>query len=141
MVHFGKRHSGPSADHKLTKSMRQACWSNDGTSVYVGRSNASLDVYDIRAGKPRTISLPSNSGQISSIAPLPQSRQVLLASSDTVRLWDPHKNTFTIVSTVQSGCTSLAMDIRGSYLFSVHGGKGWVDNGPQEVACYEVIGA
>lgn len=124
----------------LTLQYDQATWSQDGTSVYVGRRNSAIDMCDLRTRKCSTVSLPKNSGSVSTISCLPQNRHVLLASSDTVRLWDPLKNTFTIASTIQSGCTSLATDMRGKYLFAANGGKGWVENGLQEVGCFEVTG-
>lgn len=112
--------------------------------MYVGRRDARVDVYDLRAARCRTVSLPRASGPLSSIICLPQQQQqqqqrVLLASSDTVRLWDPLRNTFSIISELQAGATSLVADARGSYLFTASGGKGWVEKGPQEVGCFEVI--
>ncbi|KAJ3324464.1 Transcription factor spt8 [Boothiomyces sp. JEL0866] len=65
-----------------------ACWSPDGTKMYVGRRNASVDEIDFASGGLiQTLKLPSSSGRVSSVAALP-SRHLLIASHDNLRLWD-----------------------------------------------------
>lgn len=72
-----------------------ATWSVDGRSVYVGRRNHSVDIYDlrfIRTGKlnsvQRSIRLPSSSGPVSCVRSWPDGKSVLCASFDNIRLWN-----------------------------------------------------
>jgi transcriptional activator SPT8 len=71
----------------------QASWSCDGHSVFVGRRNAAIDVYDIRAGSTSSLALPTASGPISAVTPLYGGRHLAVASHDTLRIWDLHTET------------------------------------------------
>ncbi|KAJ3261382.1 Transcription factor spt8 [Boothiomyces macroporosus] len=65
-----------------------ACWSADGSKMYVGRRNASVDEIDYASGSLlQTLKLPNSSGRVSSVGALP-SRHLLIASHDNLRLWD-----------------------------------------------------
>ncbi|KAI8592894.1 WD40-repeat-containing domain protein [Geranomyces variabilis] len=66
-----------------------ACWSPNGDRVFCGRRNASIDEYDIREGRwARSLRLPRDSGPVTLVAALPNSRHLLCASQDILRLWD-----------------------------------------------------
>lgn len=69
----------------------QACWSPDGQAVYVGRRNASVNVYDLRAGckQPRrSVHFPPSSGPVTAVQAHPDNRHLLCGSSDNMRLVD-----------------------------------------------------
>ncbi|KAJ3160347.1 Transcription factor spt8 [Geranomyces michiganensis] len=66
-----------------------ACWSPNGDRVFCGRRNATIDEYDIREGRwARSLRLPRDSGPVTLVAALPNSRSLLCASQDILRLWD-----------------------------------------------------
>ncbi|KAI8916779.1 WD40-repeat-containing domain protein, partial [Powellomyces hirtus] len=66
-----------------------ACWSPNGDRIFCGRRNASVDEYDVREGRwVRSLRLPRDSGPVSFVACLPNSRHLLCASQDILRLWD-----------------------------------------------------
>ncbi|KAL7423529.1 Transcription factor spt8 [Cryptotrichosporon argae] len=72
-----------------------ACWSGDGTQVYAGRRNGTVDVWDVRrassAGIPnvlRSLRTPAESGPVSCIVAFPDGRHIATASTDNVRLWN-----------------------------------------------------
>lgn len=93
----------------------QACWSADGSQIYVGRRNAIIDVWDVRQtgsahmGTPRllkTLRNPPVSGDISCVVAFPDGRhlawcvrysnvwssltdsRLCSASNDNIRLWN-----------------------------------------------------
>ncbi|KAJ3183841.1 hypothetical protein HDU87_005957 [Geranomyces variabilis] len=66
-----------------------ACWSPNGDRVFCGRRNATIDEYDISEGRwARSLRLPRDSGPVTLVAVLPNSRHLLCASQDILRLWD-----------------------------------------------------
>ncbi|KAM0752827.1 WD40 repeat-like protein [Meredithblackwellia eburnea MCA 4105] len=86
-----RRFDSPSHSENWCSS---ASWSISGQQVFVGRRNASIDVYDLRAGVTgtavplRSLTLPTSSGPVSAVATLPSGRHLLTASFDNIRLWD-----------------------------------------------------
>ncbi|WAQ88779.1 hypothetical protein PtA15_10A198 [Puccinia triticina] len=76
-----------------------ASWSIDGRSVFVGRRNHSVDLYDLRFLRPnspifnpdaiqRSIKLPPSSGPVSCVKPWPDGSHLLCASFDNLRLYN-----------------------------------------------------
>ncbi|KAA1099511.1 Transcription factor spt8 [Puccinia graminis f. sp. tritici] len=76
-----------------------ASWSIDGRSVFVGRRNHSVDLYDLRFLRPsspifnpdaiqRSIKLPPSSGPVSCVKPWPDGNHLLCASFDNLRLYN-----------------------------------------------------
>ncbi|KAL7748337.1 Transcription factor spt8 [Sorochytrium milnesiophthora] len=66
-----------------------ACWNPQGARIMVGRRNNSADIYSVTGGSlERTLSLPRNSGAVSTLYAMPNGRHLLLGSTDIVRLWD-----------------------------------------------------
>jgi len=111
-----------------------ASWSASGKLIFVGRRNATVDVYNIQAGARRTLHLPKSSGKVTALQPMPNNRHLLIASSDTVRLWDLKSGKFTIVPGTMGGLTNLKIDLRGQYLYAAGGGRGWVESGKEEIS-------
>ncbi|KAI9017939.1 WD40-repeat-containing domain protein [Phycomyces nitens] len=66
-----------------------ACWSADGTKIYAGRRNGTVDEYDYGSQKHiQTFRMPSNSGPVSYVSSMPNGKHLICASNDNVRLWN-----------------------------------------------------
>lgn len=68
-------------------------------------------------------------------------RHVLVSSADTVRLYDLDGQTDgvpAIIGGVGAGATCLLMDPMGKYLFAASGGRGWLENGREEVGVLRI---
>ncbi|KAG8217725.1 hypothetical protein J3R82DRAFT_5884 [Butyriboletus roseoflavus] len=75
-----------------------ACWSTDGSQIYVGRRNGTVDVWDVRllgrsgpSCTPRLVKSlrnPASSGVVSCVVPFPDGRHIACASIDNIRLWN-----------------------------------------------------
>ncbi|KAK7054794.1 Transcription factor spt8 [Paramarasmius palmivorus] len=75
-----------------------ACWSADGTQIYAGRRNGTVEVYDVRqlgrsgpTSTPRllkTLRNPQSSGVVSCVVAFPDNRHIACASIDNIRLWN-----------------------------------------------------
>lgn len=75
-----------------------ACWSADGSQIYAGRRNGTVDVWDVRllgrsglANTPRllkTLRNPASSGVVSCVVAFPDGRHIACASFDNLRLWN-----------------------------------------------------
>ncbi|KAJ8509526.1 hypothetical protein ONZ45_g8311 [Pleurotus djamor] len=73
-----------------------ACWSADGSQIYAGRRNETIDIWDVRqlglsSDNPKllkTLRNPPSSGPVSSVASFPDGRHIACASVDNLRLWN-----------------------------------------------------
>ncbi|KAL0946580.1 hypothetical protein HGRIS_012782 [Hohenbuehelia grisea] len=73
-----------------------ACWSADGSQVYAGRRNGTIEIWDVRQfGNSRhtprllkTLRNPLSSGVVSSVVAFPDNRHLACASNDNLRLWN-----------------------------------------------------
>ncbi|CAE7126287.1 unnamed protein product [Rhizoctonia solani] len=74
-----------------------ACWSADGSQLYAGRRNGTVEVWDMRQtrnmheGTPRllrTLRNPLSSGAVSCVAAFPDGKHLACASQDNIRLWN-----------------------------------------------------
>lgn len=122
-----------------------------------------MDVYDLRVPSCRSIKLPQSSGRVTALRPLQDNRHLLIASQDTLRLWSLQTGKFKIIQGASGGYTSLGefapfrkgiflqgmlmsvrlsvftvVDPRDQYLFAASGGRGWLENGKEEVATFEI---
>lgn len=80
-------------DNKTPPWALSSCWSADGNYVYIGRRNATVDEWDVREGKlVRQLNLPKGSGPVSSVACLPNGKQIVCASYDNIRMWNLNEN-------------------------------------------------
>ena len=105
-------------------------------SVHVGRRNSSIDIYDLRTCATRSITLPSSTGPVKALQPLRDQRHLLVSSADTVRLYDLETETGgvpAVIGGAGAGATCLLMDPMSKYLFAASGGRGWLENGREEV--------
>jgi len=115
-----------------------AAWSASGALLFVGRRNATVDVYDVDRAGLKTLRLPPASGKVTSVQPMPNNRHLLIASTDTVRLWDLKTGKFTIVPGASGSLTTLRTDAKGNYLYAAAGGRGWIENGKEEVTTFSI---
>ncbi|CCO27983.1 Transcription factor SPT8 [Rhizoctonia solani AG-1 IB] len=74
-----------------------ACWSADGSQLYAGRRNGTVEVWDMRQtrntheGTPRllrTLRNPLSSGAVSCVVAFPDGKHLACASQDNIRLWN-----------------------------------------------------
>lgn len=84
-----------------------ASWSPSGDKIYVGRRNATVDVYDLRQRTSKTIKLPPASGRVTAVLPLRDGSRILIGSSDALRLWNLDTTKFVIVGGNAGGATAL----------------------------------
>ncbi|CAG8579771.1 1636_t:CDS:10 [Paraglomus occultum] len=66
-----------------------ACWSADGSKIYCGRRNGTVDEWDFASGKcMRIFRMPSNSGPVSCVSGMPNGKHIVCSSTDNIRLWN-----------------------------------------------------
>ncbi|EEB96936.1 hypothetical protein MPER_03840, partial [Moniliophthora perniciosa FA553] len=85
-------------DKRVNSPGTGACWSADGSQIYVGRRNGAVEVYDMRqlgrsgpTSTPRllkTLRNPQSSGVVSCVVAFPDNRHIACASIDNIRLWN-----------------------------------------------------
>jgi hypothetical protein len=75
--------------------------------VYIGRRNATVDVYDLLTRRVKSIKLPANSKQVTSVLPLKDEVHLLVGSSDATRLYNLQTRKFAIVASQTGGATTL----------------------------------
>ncbi|KAI9272036.1 WD40-repeat-containing domain protein [Sporodiniella umbellata] len=136
-----------------------ACWSADGSKIFMGRRNGVIDEYDFASQKwIRGFRMPSNSGPVSCVAAMPNGKHVVCASNDNIRLWNTSlESSFTIrteseTSTKSSTTTpfsilpghhggvvsQILIDPSCKYMITSSGNRGW--EGPSTNVClfYEI---
>ncbi|KAI8990066.1 WD40-repeat-containing domain protein, partial [Pilobolus umbonatus] len=115
-----------------------ACWSADGTRIYVGRRNGTVDEYDFASQKwMKSFRMPTNSGPVSCVVSMPNGKHILCASNDNIRLWNtkmgftkPSKQSniipFSILPGHHGGTISrIAIDPTCKYMVTTSGNRGW----------------
>ncbi|KAI3633251.1 hypothetical protein MIR68_008789 [Amoeboaphelidium protococcarum] len=117
-----------------------ACWSPDGTRIYCGRRDESIDVWDVRSTRlVHNVKLPSNSGIVSHTLALSDNHHLIVCSHDVIRLCDvnaalsnPDSNgdqsgdIFQIVGGHYGGFISQAfVDPEEKFMVTSSGSRGW----------------
>ncbi|OMJ25500.1 Transcription factor spt8 [Smittium culicis] len=124
-----------------------SCWSADGKRIHVGRRNSTIDEFDIVAGKLlRSLRLPSSSGPVSQVCPLPNNNSILSASFDNLRVWDLSTNVekrgfvqFQIIPAHHGATISqMYIDESGKYLATAVGSREWDGTGTNTILFYEI---
>ncbi|KAG0149976.1 hypothetical protein CROQUDRAFT_668868 [Cronartium quercuum f. sp. fusiforme G11] len=124
-----------------------ATWSLDGRSVFVGRRQNAVDVYDLRFDTTvqRTIRLPPSSGPVTCVKMWPDGNGLVCASFDNVRLWnlkaeaDGAKIPFRIIPGNSSGVvSSMSVTPSGRFLVTASGDRGWENTSNECVVIHEV---
>ncbi|KAI0909253.1 WD40-repeat-containing domain protein [Ustulina deusta] len=124
------------------------CWSPDGNWIYAGRRNGTVEEFSVqkaRAGwePERTLRFPAGSGPVSCVRPMPNSRHLVCASHDILRLYDLRSDNaskhapppFLIIpGPPRAGViSSLYIDASSRFMISAAGNRGW------EGSCTEVL--
>ncbi|KAJ1982802.1 Transcription factor spt8 [Dimargaris xerosporica] len=124
-------------------AQRQSCWSPDGTKIYIGRRNCTVDEWDFGSGKCiRSLKLPNNSGPVTSVACMANNKQLVCGSMDNIRIWnlvesaeDKTKVPFQIIPGHHGmAISTILIDQAGRFMITAAGNRGW--EGPNASACY-----
>ncbi|SCV02188.1 LAMI_0G16688g1_1 [Lachancea mirantina] len=124
-----------------------ACWSADGNEIFVGRRNACVEKYDLRAGNSTSLVMkfPNISGPVSCVRSMPNNKHVLCASNDNIRLYDvspsaaSSKTPFLIVPGHHGGIISnLYVDPTCRFLISTSGSRGWQGVSTDTALIYDI---
>ncbi|GAN08283.1 AFR153Wp [Mucor ambiguus] len=105
-----------------------ACWSADGTKIYAGRRNGTVDEYDFASQKwIQSFRMPANSGPVSCVKSMPNGKHIVCASNDNIRLWNTTvESNFTIRSDTEPGFAKPSTKLSSAIPFSIlpghHGG-------------------
>lgn len=126
-----------------------ACWSPDGNRIYAGRRNCTVEEYDLRKGlraPERIFKFPTGSGAVTSVKAMPNSRHLICASYDILRLYDlmepqTTRSTvpFLIVPGHRTGVVSqLYIDPACRFMISAGGNRGWEGASTEVLLGYEI---
>ncbi|KAI0780903.1 WD40 repeat-like protein [Trametes elegans] len=138
-----------------------ACWSADGSQIYVGRRNGTVEIYDVRqtgraaSGTPKiwkTLRNPLSSGVVSCVVAFPDGRHLACASTDNIRLWnvaeagEPDASgklksgvQFKIIPGHHGGFVSqMLVDPAARFLVSASSNRGWHGEHTKTVFVHEV---
>ncbi|KAH9901411.1 WD40 repeat-like protein [Cubamyces lactineus] len=138
-----------------------ACWSADGSQIYVGRRNGTVEIYDVRqtgraaSGTPKiwkTLRNPLSSGVVSCVVAFPDGRHLACASTDNIRLWnvaeagEPDVNgkmksgvQFKIIPGHHGGFVSqMLVDPAARFLVSASSNRGWHGDYTKTVFVHEI---
>ncbi|KAH9856911.1 WD40 repeat-like protein [Lenzites betulinus] len=138
-----------------------ACWSADGSQIYVGRRNGTVEIYDVRqtgraaSGTPKiwkTLRNPASSGVVSCVVAFPDSRHLACASTDNIRLWNVSEAgepdvygkmksgvQFKIIPGHHGGFVSqMLVDPAARFLVSASSNRGWHGENTKTVFVHEV---
>ncbi|KAJ2549293.1 Transcription factor spt8 [Coemansia sp. RSA 1933] len=140
---------GLNAAARTPRWATSACWSTDGSRVYVGRRNNTIDEYDFAkmGTEPlRTLRLPSNSGPVTALAAMPNGNSLVCASTDNVRMWTLEHATdsrgavpFHIIPGHHGSTISgILVDPRARFMLTTSGNRGWEGTSNNVFLGYEI---
>ncbi|CAO3592530.1 unnamed protein product [Absidia cylindrospora] len=136
-----------------------ACWSTDGSKIYVGRRNGTVDEWDTVGQKlVQSLRMPLNSGPVYNVSAMPNGKHIICASTDNIRLWnttidssytirpDTSGSTkpssvipFTIIPGHHGGMTShIVVDPTCRYMITASGNRGWEGNSNNLCLFYDI---
>ncbi|KAG0707686.1 WD40 repeat-like protein [Suillus ampliporus] len=139
-----------------------ACWSTDGSHIYAGRRNGTVDVWDVRLlGRsgpnctPRLLKSlrnPPSSGVVSCVVPFPDGRHIACASTDNIRLWNAAEAgevdgsiksrggvQFKIIPGHHGGYVSqMLVDPGARFLVSASSNRGWHGDSTRTVFVHDI---
>ncbi|RKP37735.1 WD40-repeat-containing domain protein [Dimargaris cristalligena] len=122
-----------------------SAWSPDGSKVYIGRRNATVEEWDFSMGQfIRTLKLPNNSGPVTSLTCTVNGKQIVVGSQDNLRMWDLETSTdddksvgvpFQVIPGHHGvAISSVIIDQSGRFMISASGNRGW--DGINSNFCY-----
>ncbi|KDN51661.1 hypothetical protein RSAG8_00207, partial [Rhizoctonia solani AG-8 WAC10335] len=133
-----------------------ACWSADGSQLYAGRRNGTVEAWDMRQtrntheGTPRllrTLRNPLSSGAVSCVVAFPDGKHIACASQDNIRLWNVSVEAqaeaanrsrvapFKIIAGHHGGTIS---QIRTFLMITASGNRGWFGESTRTVLVHEM---
>ncbi|KAJ7581459.1 WD40 repeat-like protein [Mycena floridula] len=139
-----------------------ACWSADGSQIYAGRRNGTVEAWDVRqfgssgpAMTPRllkTLRNPASSGVVSCVVAFPDSRHIACASVDNIRLWNVAEAAepdasgkiksgvqFKIIPGHHGGYISqMLVDPGARFLISASSNRGWHGDSTKTVFVHDI---
>lgn len=138
---------------KVPPWCQSAIFNSTGDKVYVGRRNETVDEWDLRmpsARYTRSLRLPSGSGPVYSLAPMPNRRHIVCGSYDNLRLWDTQfqpgpsltpefKVPFKIIAGHHGASLShVLVDRSCKFLISASGDRGWMGSSTEAVIVHDI---
>ncbi|RUP51781.1 WD40-repeat-containing domain protein [Jimgerdemannia flammicorona] len=104
-----------------------ACWSADGTKIYAGRRNGTVDEWDFASQKHiRSFRMPANSGPVSYVTSMPNGKHIICASTDNIRMWNTSVDTSFTIFAGDEGLATKPSKLSSVIPFSIlpghHGG-------------------
>ncbi|KAG9287944.1 hypothetical protein G9A89_017539 [Geosiphon pyriformis] len=143
------------------RCIMKACWSADGTRIFCGRRDGTVDEWDVRGGSVlRVLRMPAGSGPVSCVMSMPNGKQLICkrfqfgsASKDNIRLWNleekEHNRSavpFLIVAGHHSGTISQirilyyvrVIDESCRYMITTSGNRGWEGSSTESALYYEI---
>ncbi|KAF9013876.1 WD40-repeat-containing domain protein [Cyathus striatus] len=137
-----------------------ACWSADGSQIYAGRRNGTVDVWDVRQlgysglmSTPRLLKIlrnPLSSGVVSCVVAFPDGKHIACASVDNLRLWnvaeanEPEGRSksgvqFKIIPGHHGGYISqMLVDPGARFLVSASSNRGWHGESTRTVFVHDI---
>ncbi|KAH7340886.1 WD40-repeat-containing domain protein [Rhizoctonia solani] len=137
-----------------------ACWSADGSQLYAGRRNGTVEVWDMRQtrntheGTPRllrTLRNPLSSGAVSCVVAFPDGKHLACASQDNIRLWNVSAEAqveatsrsrvapFKIIAGHHGGTISqILVDATSRFMITASGNRGWFGESTRTVLVHEM---
>ncbi|KAI8638125.1 WD40-repeat-containing domain protein [Parasitella parasitica] len=140
-----------------------ACWNADGSKIYMGRRNGTVDEYDFASQKwIQSFRMPANSGPVSCVRSMPNGKHIVCASNDNIRLWNtatesnftirpdtepgfakPSKLSsiipFTILPGHHGGTIShISIDPTCRYMITTSGNRGWEGTSTNACLFYDI---
>ncbi|KAF9792221.1 WD40 repeat-like protein [Thelephora terrestris] len=135
-----------------------ACWSVNGTQIYAGRRNGTVDIWDVRkfgsnSRTPRHLKVlrnPASSGIVSCVVAFPDGRHLASASIDNIRLWNVAEVgefdrkvksgvQFKIIAGHHGGFVSqMLVDPGARFLITACGNRGWHGESTRTVFVHEI---
>ncbi|KAF8610012.1 WD40 repeat-like protein [Ceratobasidium sp. AG-I] len=137
-----------------------ACWSADGSQLYAGRRNGTVEVWDMRqmksvhSGGPRllrTLRNPLSSGAVSCVVAFPDGKHLACASQDNIRLWNVSAEAqaeaasrsrvapFKIIAGHHGGTISqILVDSTSRFMITASGNRGWFGESTRTVLVHEM---
>jgi transcriptional activator SPT8 len=133
-----------------------ACWSPDGNWIYAGRRNGTVEEFSVQKARggysgwqpERVLRFPGGSGPVSCVRPMPNSRHLVCASHDILRLYDLRSDNtskhapppFLIIpGPPRAGViSSLYIDASSRFMLSAAGNRGWEGSSTEVLIGYEI---
>ncbi|KAI8373300.1 WD40-repeat-containing domain protein [Blakeslea trispora] len=141
-----------------------ASWHTDGSKIYIGRRNGTIDEYDYASQKwIQSFRMPANSGPVSCVKSMPNGKHIICASNDNIRIWDttlesnfivrpdaeqgfsqPSKLSSVIPFHILPGhhggtISHISIDPTCKYMITTSGNRGWDGTSTNTCLFYEIV--